>query len=258
MSFYCYNIYINVNKMKWIQPLFYIALTIIIFSCSKEEPKCSNCANISLSKDMKVSILGDSYSTFQGYLSPNGNPTYYPNSRTEVMDVTQTWWYQFITRNNLILESNNSYSGSTVARKPNVEGKSYIERYLELGNPDFIFVFGGTNDSWQDIPVGDYQYSDWKEDDLLYFRPAFAYLLYELQQTYPKAQIVNLINTDLKKDYKESMETICQYYHICNISLGDFEKIDGHPSKKGMKSICQQITQILIKKYSCLHSNVTY
>lgn len=225
--------------------LFFIFLTL---SCSKEELECSNCTNISLTKDMKVSILGDSYSTFQGYLSPNANPTYYPNLKTEVTDVTQTWWHLFITRNNLILEFNNSYSGSTVALKPNMKRSSYVERYPELGNPDLIFIFGGTNDSWQGLPTGDYQYSEWEEDDLLYFRPAFAYLLYELQRTYPKAQIVNLINTDLKKDYKESMKTICQYYHICNISLGNFEKINGHPSKKGMESICQQITQILVKE----------
>ena len=234
--------------MKWIKSLFYLALTIIIFSCSKEELECSNCADTFLSKDMKVSILGDSYSTFQGYLSPNSNLSYYPKSQTGVTEVTQTWWHQFISQNQLYLDCNNSYSGSTMALKPRVKGSSYVERYPELGNPDLIFIFGGTNDSWQGIPIGDYQYSDWKDDDLLYFRPAFAYLLYELQQTYPKAQIINMINTDLKKDYKESMEIICQYHHICNISLGDFEKIDGHPSAKGMESICQQITQILVKK----------
>lgn len=39
----------------------------------------------------------------------------------------------------------------------------------------------------------------------IYFRPAFVYLLNRLQQTYPDAQIVNLINTDLKKDYKKTM-----------------------------------------------------
>lgn len=211
---------------------FYLALTIITFSCSKEELEYNNYTNISIVKDMKVSILGGSNSTFKGYLSPSGNPTYYPNSPTGVTEVSHTWWHQFITQNQLCLECNNSYSGSTVARKPGANGSSYVERYPELGNPDLIFVFGGTNDSWQGIPVGDYQYSDWEEDDLLYFRPAFAYVLNRLQQTYSDAQIVNLINTGLKKDYKEAMETICQYYHVCNISLGDFEKIDGHPSKK--------------------------
>ena len=194
---------------------------------------------------MKVSILGDSFSTFQGYLSPNTNQTYYPNSQTEVTEVTHTWWYQFISQNQLHLECNNSYSGSTVARKPNTKGYSYIERYPELGKPNIIFVFGGTNDSWESIPTGDYQYSDWKEDDLLYFRPAFAYLLNQLQQTYPDAKIVNLVNTGLKKAYKEAMENICQHFHVCNISLGYFEKKEGHPSKAGMMFIYQQITQAL-------------
>jgi hypothetical protein len=75
-----------------------------------------------------------------------------------------------------------------------------------------------------------------------------AYLLHQLQQTYPKAQIVNLINTDLQKDYKESMKTICCYYGVCNLSFGDFEKKEGHPSDKGMKSICQQLTEVLVNK----------
>lgn len=234
--------------MKWIKYLLYISLIFITFSCSKEKLECKNCLDTFIQKGIKVSILGDSYSTFQDYLYPNTNPAYYPNQITEVTEVTQTWWYKFITQNQLNLECNNSYSGSTIARKPSAKRSSYVERYPELGNPDLIFVFGGTNDNWQSIPIGDYQYKDWKEDDLLYFRPAFAYLLYQLQQTYPNAQIVNLINTDLKKDYKEAMETICQYYHICNISLGEFEKKSRHPSKKGMESICQQITQILVQE----------
>lgn len=68
--------------MKWIKSLFFLAFTIVTFSCSKEELECSNCIDISLAKDMKVSIIGDSYSTFKGYLSPSSNPAYYPQSQT--------------------------------------------------------------------------------------------------------------------------------------------------------------------------------
>lgn len=50
--------------MKWIKSLFFLALTIVTSSCSKENLECSNCADISLTKDMKVSIIGDSYSKF--------------------------------------------------------------------------------------------------------------------------------------------------------------------------------------------------
>lgn len=222
--------------------------TSIPFSCEHEYLECSNCSDSFLKKDTKVSILGDSYSTFQGYLYPSDNLTYYPNQITGVSNVSQTWWYQFITNNQLILEYNNSYGGSTIAQKSNNKRTSFVKRYLNLGNPELIFIFGGTNDSWQKIPLGNYKYESWEEEDLQDFRPAFAYLLSQIQQIYPNAKIVNLINTDLHKDYKTSMEVICQYYHICNISLGDFEKKDNHPSKKGMESICQQITQILVKQ----------
>lgn len=85
--------------MKWIKSLFFLALTIVTFSCSKEKLECSNCTDISLAKDMKVSILGGSISTFKGYLSPSSNLTYYPKSITEVTEVSHTWWHQFITQN---------------------------------------------------------------------------------------------------------------------------------------------------------------
>ncbi|MDM8310394.1 SGNH/GDSL hydrolase family protein [Phocaeicola barnesiae] len=121
--------------MKWIRLLFYLTI-IITFSCSKEELECSNCTNISITKGMKISILGDSYSTFQEYLYPSTNRTYYPNAQTEVTEVTHTWWYQFISQNQLRLECNNSYSGSTVARKPSTKKDSFVERYPDLGNPN--------------------------------------------------------------------------------------------------------------------------
>lgn len=227
--------------------LFTLFVAILYSSCSKEELQSYNCTCLTLNKGMKVSILGDSYSTFQNFLYPASNLTYYPNKKAEVTDVTQTWWSLFITKNQLRLEHNNSYSGSTITRKNNTQS-SYMERYTELGNPDIIFVFGGTNDSWQRIPLGNFQYNNWNNDNLQKFRPAFAYLLYQIQQTYFNTKIINIINTDLKKEYKESMEIICQHYNICNISLGDFEKKDGHPSIKGMESIYQQITKALIIK----------
>ena len=47
-----------------------------------------------------VSILGDSYSTFDGYI-PQGNESWYftkpVNNRTDVVDVKQTWGWQLIS-----------------------------------------------------------------------------------------------------------------------------------------------------------------
>ena len=50
--------------MLTIKSLFFLALTIVTFSCSKEELEYSNYTDISLAKGMKVSIIGDSYSKF--------------------------------------------------------------------------------------------------------------------------------------------------------------------------------------------------
>lgn len=223
-----------------------ILISVFITSCTKEELHATHWTEVTVKSGMRISILGDSYSTFRGYLYPESNLTYYPNEKTGVMEVNQTWWKLFIKEQGLKLECNNSYSGATIAKRTDRQGTAYVERYLELGTPELIFVFGATNDSWQKIPIGTYQYENWQEEDLTYFRPAFAYLLHQLQLTYPKAMIVNLINTDLQKSYKESMEAICNYYEICNISLGEFEKKDGHPSDKGMESICQQLTAVLV------------
>ena len=43
----------------------------------------------------KVSILGDSYSTFQG-VNPEGYNPFYPNDRNDVTEVSQTWWDLYI------------------------------------------------------------------------------------------------------------------------------------------------------------------
>lgn len=65
-----------------------------------------------------VSILGDSYSTFEGYLEPDTNFVWYwkipQKQHTDVSSVTQTWWHLFIKENGYKLCQNNSFSGSTI------------------------------------------------------------------------------------------------------------------------------------------------
>ena len=47
----------------------------------------------------KVSILGDSYSTFEGMI-PEGYAVYYPNNGNDVKEVSQTWWDLYIKGTN--------------------------------------------------------------------------------------------------------------------------------------------------------------
>lgn len=147
------------------------------------------------------------------------------------------------------MELNNSYSGATVCHtgynKEDYSDRSFITRMNNLGNPDIIFVFGGTNDNWAGAPIGEFKYGDWTKEELYSFRPAFAYMLDYLKKQYPEAEIYNIINSGLKDEVTQSMEEICRHYEITNIRLHDIDKQSGHPSISGMESIRKQVWEVV-------------
>lgn len=200
-----------------------------------------------------VSILGDSYSTYEGYI-PTGNWSWYfnnPQQGNDVNDVTLTWWHMFITENDCRLCVNNSFSGATVCNtgynKEDYTDRSFISRMDNLGCPDIIFIFGGTNDSWAGSPLGEFQYSGWTKETLYSFRPAMAYMLDHMKKRYPNVDIHFLLNTGLKESIDESVKTICRHYGVDCIELHDIDKIGGHPSVRGMEQINAQIKERLSK-----------
>lgn len=199
----------------------------------------------------KVSILGDSYSTFQGYVTPGSNDCWYfgngknADGRNTLEKVEQTWWYRLVHGHGMELDVNNSWSGTTVCltgyRGEDASDRAFITRMFNLGNPDIILVFGGTNDSWAGSPVGEYRYKDWKKADLYAFRPAFAYMLYSLQRLYPDTEVYCITNSELSDAITGSIDTICRHYGVKNIMLHDIHKQGGHPSAEGMESISRQV-----------------
>ena len=205
---------------------------------------------------LKVSVMGDSYSTYEGYMSPSHNLSWYAGKdggegakRNDVKQVEQTWWHLLTSDPAYTLERNNSYSGSTIChtgyRKEDFSDRSFITRVHNLGQPDIILVFGGTNDSWAKSPIGEYQHFGWTKADLMAFRPAFCYLLHQLRELYPGVRVVNITNSELSDEVTESMAEICRHYQVENIQLKDIDKQAGHPSIAGMQSICQQVKAVL-------------
>ena len=214
------------------------------------------CATISYAQAKEtVAILGDSYSTYEGYLTPSTNEIWYfqpwRDKRTDVNDVKQTWWWQVIDRGGFKLGVNNSYSGSTICNTgyndEDYTARSFVTRYNNLGTPDIIFVFGGTNDSWANVPVGEFKYENIRRADLFTFRPAMAYLMQGLINHYPGARIYVLINNELSEEVTNSMKTIADRYDIPYIQLKDIDKKGGHPSIKGMSQIADQILKTIKK-----------
>lgn len=209
----------------------------------------------SVQAQKRVSILGDSYSTFGGEVTPAWNLTWYegtdgsPVKDNDVKKVEQTWWRIYLESSGNVLEKNNSFSGATICctgySQADFSDRAFITRMYNLGNPDIILVFGGTNDSWAKAPIGEYKYYGWTKDDLMTFRPAFAYMLSGMQRMYPEAAIYNITNSELSPEVTESMAQICAVYGVPNIQLHDIDKQLGHPSQVGMKSIAEQLMQVV-------------
>lgn len=217
-----------------------------------------------LSAQTRVSILGDSYSTFYGYVTPDTNLCWYgvPGEKKEndVTKVEDTWWHRFIREHGYTLERNNSYSGSTVCHtgyeKADYSDRSFITRMDNLGDPDILFLFGGTNDSWAGVPIGEYAYDDPASADLYAFRPAFCRLLEYVTERYAEADTYVIINSELSDEITGSMEEICRHYSITPIRLHDIDKQWGHPSVEGMKRICEQVGQAVADKHPALPPSV--
>lgn len=201
--------------------------------------------------DLRVSILGDSYSTFEGYLTPDTNAVWYWDKEwecTDVRTVRQTWWHQLLKETGMKLCVNNSFSGATICHtgydKADYSDRSFCTRLPYLGSPDIILVFGATNDEWAHAPIGEYKWSGWTKEDLYSFRPAMAYLMEHLIDHYPNVKIYFILNDILSEDINESVLTVCSRYEVPVIRLHDIDKQCGHPNVKGMQQICEQVKAV--------------
>ena len=206
--------------------------------------------------------MGDSYSTFKGYV-PEGYAIYYSENErpeTDVTQVSQTWWYQVVEKADLKLVLNNSWSGSTIGytgynNTDCSKSSSFIYRLRQLIENDFfaknqidtVFVFGGTNDSWSNAPLGEIKYSDWEEKDLFSVLPAVCYFLNLLKETLPQTKIYCLINTEIKPEIASCMKNACEKYHITPITFNSIDKKCGHPTIQGMKNIKDSVLKVMNK-----------
>jgi len=210
-------------------------------------------AGVALAQSKTVSILGDSYSTYEDFVTPATNELWYyaknSEQKTDVKDVRQTWWHQLIKENGWRLAVNNSYSGATISYT-GYDGNDYSLRSFNtrmdnLGQPDIIFIFGATNDSWAGSPIGDFKYEGIKKADLYEFRPALAHMLRWMTDRYVNTEIYFILNTELKDEINTSVKTICEHYGVPVITLTEVDKISGHPSVKGMRQIADQVNSFL-------------
>ncbi len=202
----------------------------------------------------KVFIMGDSYSTFEGYI-PKGYEFYYntyDGVRATCTSVDYTWWKVFAKKTNSEILMNDSYSGSTVCCTVR-EGKSVdtafvkrIDKYILDGffsknHVDKFIIFGGTNDSWINCPLGEIKYDNITEKDLYDFFPAYIYLINRIKEVDKNIEIIVVVNCNIKEEVIKGVQEICKHLLVKCVTLNNIEKQSGHPNDRGMEQIANQI-----------------
>ena len=147
--------------------------------------------------ELKLSISGDSVSTYSGYI-PTGYNTFYP--RGNVDDVELTWWKQVLNKTGMTLLTNASYSGGRTCGT----SENYTEPFVGYSDarinalnganneiPDVIIVFLGTNDWGFDYELGQVSQTARLPQDgaALVFTTAYSLMLKKMRIAYPDAWI---------------------------------------------------------------------
>jgi lysophospholipase L1-like esterase len=135
----------------------------------------------------KISILGDSISTYTGYI-PTGHAAEYKGSNHGVTSVNQTWWKRLLDKTGAVLGVNESWAGSGVSGTDDGVKAISTTRLNNIGangTPDIIIIQVGTNDVNKDF--GDFEF--WKlakgeTYTTTKFFPAYSYIVEKLLTMY--------------------------------------------------------------------------
>ena len=227
-----------------------------------------------------ISILGDSISTFAGYIPvADGfnleHLSRYPQDNL-VTDVNETWWMQIIDQLDAKLGINDSWRGATVSGAAPVTtgttganaAMANLNRIQNLGSngtPNVILFYGGTNDLAHVSKVGsfdpatapsqvDLTTASW--DNLA---DGYVHTLLRLKHYYPDAIIVAMLPTYTASYYSntklaqanELLAKICEHYSVPYVDLRDSGVTaeylpDGiHPGAEGMDMITDAVLEVL-------------
>ncbi len=220
-----------------------------------------------------ISILGDSISTFAGYIPEADGinlphrPRYPQNDL--LTDVNDTWWMRLINTLEANLGVNDSWAGSTVSNFRNHNEKDFgpdaamasMTRIKNLGAngiPDLIILFGGTNDAGKMIEKGSFDSSlvlDLSAVKWGCFADAYSQTILRLRHFYPNAQII-AISPSISGGYYDNARLsefadlaleICLHYNIKCVDLRSsgltFDMLPDtlHPNAEGMECIYRSV-----------------
>ena len=238
-------------------------------------------ATVSL-QGKKVSILGDSISTFTGTMPADYN-IYYPESG-DIPNAGQTWWGQLLANTGMVLcrnasSANTDVTGNSLALDGSAPGCS-IRRLVDLrgtdgSSPDVIIIYMGINDFARSRTLGSFTSPGVQtEGEVMVFTDAYELMLQKIKALYPTASIycctllercdlngntgapaVNL-NGDTVADFNTQIKAIAKAYgasvidfYNCGINYTNLSlfTVDGiHPTWIGAGVLGQCATQAVL------------
>lgn len=204
-------------------------------------------------KGKRLSILGDSISTFGDPDSRNQNGTYcysyYPTETCRYsvdgtvtiegityssiqFNVEDTYWMRLINATGMKLGVNESWRGSKVSGNgaSAFNNQTRIDHLSANGTPDVILVYGGTNDAGASVAIGtfdttnpqNYTAAQIAALPITTFADAYRTMLIRLMYKYPMAEIVVVLPTfttsyytiDNLDNYVELIKEACDFFGI--------------------------------------------
>lgn len=215
----------------------------------------------------KISILGDSISTYKGYVYIDSNNNKIMNNIS--IEFKNVWWNVLANSLNIEIDYSSSLSGSRVVNNKesnlnkNLSSVYRIKSLGKNGTPDLIIFYGATNDipEQRKIKLGkfDKDSSKLNEVDLTSekfdnFVDAYTTTIKRIKYYYPKSKLLVLLPTytstyysdERLNKYNNEIIKICNYLDVKNVDLrkcitkDNINKYlyDGlHPNDEGMKKI---------------------
>lgn len=229
----------NVNG-RWIfkKGLHSISLTdtdaVIYISAKKEEEEQ---LEITLQSDVDevkgkysgkyFSVLGDSISSYEGYISDG---LYAGYNESYNMSVKDMWWYEMARLTGMNVCEINASAGSGVTDLGEPQFKGNGERCMKLDRPgclpDVIFVFLGINDFFNQV-------------DYSVFQNEYMEMVSKIKSTYPKAEVFLCTYFELPGEYKAGVddlnkiiEDISEEQDVKILDLHDSNLSETEPEKR--------------------------
>jgi len=264
----------NAKGMKYVHRHTYKGIYCDV--CGEKHPEADNY------KGKVISVLGDSISTFEGYIPTDDgfnlkHLARYPQDNL-LTDVNETWWMQVINSFGAKLGINDSWRGATmcgaVPVTSGVSGElssmSNLQRIRNLGSngkPDVIMLYGGTNDIAHVEKIGTFNEETAPEEadleTLKWDNLADGYVntILRLKHFYPDSDIIALLPAYTKDYYTEEKLTlaneviskICEHYGVKYTDLTESgitadNLPDGiHPDAAGMDYISDAVINLLLE-----------